>query len=278
MNFKFGVRGHDMVDKKTTIEALCSTIKSLDLHYIQLVMNKALENSEYSKENLLHIKKVIEDNNLHICMLGAYFNPVHPNHLVVEKGVDNFKALLDVQNMMNAPYVGSETGSYNGSPWIYVPKNQTEEGYQESKGVFASLVKEAERVNGSIAIEPAWGHVMFNVKTLKRLVDELNSKTVHVTIDLYNLLYEGNFENRDEIFHEALSTFKDEVKIIHLKDASIVDGKMIQLAPGEGDFHYDYMLKEISNYCPEAYLVFEGVKLDKIGKSYSYLRKIAELI
>lgn len=277
MKVNFGIRAHD-IRKNTTIEELCDAVDALGIRNLQLVINKALADKSYSEENTAHIKEVVDKHHMHIVMLGGYFNPVHPDHQIVEQGIKNFKALLDIEHEIGAEYVGSETGSYNGSPWIYVPKNQTEEGYQESKGVFNELTRYAEKKGADIALEGAWGHVMYKPSVMKRLYDDLNSPRVHITVDLYNFLYEGNFDKRDEIFHEALSAFKDQVRIIHLKDAKIIDGKLIQLAPGEGDFHYDFMFKEIREYCPNAYCIFEGVGPDKIGKAYDYLRKVSEKI
>lgn len=278
MDFKFGVRAHDMVSK-TDIDTLLDNVNSHGFEYIQLVFPKALSDASYSKENVLKIKESLKRHNIKISMLGAYFNPVHPDHTQVEKGIFNFEENLRIMNELAAPYVGSETGSYNGSPWTYNHKNQTEEGYQESKSVFASLLKKAEEYNGHILIEPAYGHVMYCVKQLKRLIDELNSPRVDVTIDLYNLLYEGNFEKREEIFKEALTTFKARIKVIHLKDAAIDEnGKMVQLAPGKGKFNYPEMFKEISAFCPNAILTFEGVRPDQIDDSYRYLTGIAKSI
>jgi len=278
MDFKFGVRAHDMVSK-TDIDTLLDNVVFHGFEYIQLVFPKALDNASYSEENVSRVKKSLEKHNVRISMLGAYFNPVDPDRCQVEKGIRNFEENLRIMNSLQAPYVGSETGSYNGSPWTYNPKNQTEEGYQESKSVFAGLLKKAEEYDGHILIEPAYGHVMYCVKRLKRLVDELDSSRVDVTVDLYNLLYEGNFEKREEIFTEALTTFRSRIKVIHLKDASIDEsGRMVQLAPGEGSFNYPRMLREIKCFCPEAVLTFEGVKSDKIDKSYKYLSRLAELI
>ena len=120
----------------------------------------------------------------------------------------------------------------------------------------------------------AYAKAMYAPKVLKRLVDELHSPRVHVTLDLYNYLYEGNFESRDAIFKEACDLFKDEIKILHLKDAKLVDGKLVQVAPGQGDFHYSTMLETIKNECPNAVLVFEGVKGDDIDTSYRYMKSL----
>ncbi len=276
MKFKFGVRGHDLVSKGS-VEELASKLSKYNLHYLQLVFPKAFKDYSYDSNYVNHVYDVLNKANIKIAMLGAYFNPVHSDINVVNQGISNFKSNLDIMKKVNADFVGSETGSFNDSPWIYVPKNRTEEGYQQSKGVFKNLLEYARKIDSNMIVEPAFGHVMYDVDTLKRMVDELaDIKHLFVTIDLYNLLDPSNFDSRDEIFEHAIKTFKSRIKVFHLKDAKIIDNKLVQLAPGEGDFHYDFMLKLIKEYSPEAYLIFEGVKEDKIENSYNYLLNIAE--
>ena len=49
-------------------------------------------------------------------------------------------------------YVATESGSYNDDKWTYNPKNQTEEGYQDTMKVFHELVKVAKEYNSVILI------------------------------------------------------------------------------------------------------------------------------
>lgn len=277
MEFKFGVRAHDLAEKKTP-EELASIVSSYGFHYLQLVFAKALDNPSYDSIYVSRVTKALKDKDIAVAMLGAYFNPVHSSSLKVAEGIKTFENNLMIASAFGNPPVGSETGSFNDSPWIYVPKNRTEEGFLQSEKVFKGLTKKAEEVGANISIEPAYGHVMYSVSCLKRLVSDLSSPNVFVTIDLYNLLDVSNFEKRDAIFHEALSSFGAKIKIIHLKDAKVLNEKLIQLAPGEGDFHYQFMLGEIKRYCPNATLVFEGVKSDKIKDAYSYLVSLANNI
>ena len=123
-----------------------------------------------------------------------------------------------------------------------------------------------------MAIESAWGHVIYSYQQQARLLQELNSENVFATVDLYNLLYEGNFHQRDEIFEGALKTLGNKVKIIHIKDADLIDGKLVQLAPGDGKFHYDFMVSCVKKYAPDATLVFEGVRAEKIEQALKILK------
>ena len=266
MEFKLGVRAHDLSEKKSP-EELTDLISKYGFSYIQLVFHKALKDYSYDEEYVKRVADLLKKKNITVAMLGAYFNPVHSDRSKVLAGIENFKSNLRIAKFFNNPYVGSETGSYNDSPWTYVPKNHTEEGYQETKKVFQELTAYAEEEGSDITIESAWGHVIYSYQEQARLLKELNSNRVHATVDLFNLLYEGNFDKRDEIFEGALKTLGSEVKIIHLKDAKIIDGKLVQLAPGEGDFHFKFMIDTIRKYSPDATLIFEGVKADKIDQS-----------
>jgi L-ribulose-5-phosphate 3-epimerase len=275
MELKIGIRAHDLVEKKTP-EELANALHEHGFSYAQLVMNKAFSPYSYEENFVKEVSTSLKEKGITVAMLGAYFNPVHSNPQVVQDDIANFKANLRIAHEFGHPFVGSETGSFNDSPWTYNPKNQTEEGYQASKAVFAELARYAEEVGEDITIEGAWGHVMYCPKVLKRLVDELHSPRVHVTVDLYNYLYEGNFAQRDQIFLEALQLFGSEVKIIHLKDAKLVEGKLVQVAPGQGDFHYSLMIEAIRKYCSNAVLVFEGVKARDIDASHRYLETLLD--
>lgn len=270
MKNQFAVRAHDLASK-TSIEKLLEAVGEYDFKKIQFVFPKALDPYSYDEEFVKHVSSSLKKAGVSVSMLGAYFNMVHSDPEVVRKGILNFYDNLRIAHHFGHAYVGSETGSFNDSPWIYHPKNRTEEGYQQSKAVWVELAKFAEEVDEHILIEPAFGHVMWDAKTLKRLIDEISSKHVHVTLDLYNLLDPSNFEKRDEIFEEAVKLFNEEIKVIHLKDATIKDGKLVQLDPGFGEFHYDSMLKLIKTYCPKAVLTFEGVKKPGIAQSIEIL-------
>lgn len=274
MYFKFGARAHDI--GKGEPEEIFSKAHAIGLEYLQLVFKKALVDSSYNSEYVLRVKKALDDSKLKIGMLGAYFNPVHSDKEVVRKGKEEFKNNLDIAKTLNIDIVGSETGSYNDSPWTYVPKNHTEVGFQETLSVFKELKDYALSKGDCLSIEPAYGHVIYDVKCLKRFVEELDSNNIFVTIDLYNLIYIGNHEKHKEIFKEALECFKDRIRVVHLKDYIIKDEKVVQVAPGQGNFDYPYMLKMIKENCPEAVLVFEGVVEPDLTKSYSYLKGLAE--
>ena len=271
MNFKIGVRGHDMLSKSEP-SSFFKAIKEEGFSRVQLVFPKAFATYSYDDVFVSEVKAELDKNEITVSMLGAYFNPVHSDKEVVRKGIENFKNNLRIAKLFGNAPVGSETGSYNDSPWTYVPKNHTEEGYQETLSVFKGLVEYAESLGSFITVEPAFNHVIYSSEVLKRFVSDLDSPNVFVTIDLYNLLSLENCMRHKELFHEALSTFGNKIKILHLKDFVKKNNEIIQVAPFRGEFDYPYMISEIKQYCPDATMIFEGVKKDEIAMSLSALQ------
>ena len=272
---KIGVRVHDF--GKSNAETLARQAKQIGFDGVQLVLNKAIDGETglagtLSKEKANYFYEAFKKEGLEIPMLGAYFNPVHSNKELVSKLVAKFKEHLLYMNDFNAGFVGSETGSFNDDKWTYHPQNRTEEAFQEVKRIFKDLANYAEKVNGKIALEGAFGHCMFEPKALKRLVDEINSDSVYYTVDIYNYLSIDNCMSHTNIFDECIELFKDRIVIFHIKDFVIEDGALKQCCIGKGLMDFDYMLPIIKEKCPNAFLVFEGSKPDDMQFSYDFIQ------
>lgn len=270
---RLGIRGHDL-GNKGSITDLIERCKENGFCYLQLVFKKSFDSIAFNEESASCVAKELKGNGINVAMLGAYFNPVHSNKELVRKNVEYFKEHLRLAHYFECPYVGTETGSYNDDKWTYNPKNQTEEGYKETMAVFHELKGVAERCGSIILMEPAWGHVIYSVEQLKRALDELNSNNVKVTIDIYNLLYLGNYKDYKNIFVKALSTFGHDIKVLHLKDFYPTEDKLVQCGLGKGVVDFEFLLGKAKEYCPEATLIFEGVTGDDIKPSKELIDKL----
>jgi sugar phosphate isomerase/epimerase len=274
---RIGIRAHDL--GKDTIDHLFSKAQQMNFHHLQLVFKKGLvdENNQplvFNQENALLVKEKLDQYPLDIAMLGAYFNPVHSNKALVQKNIAYFVEHLQYAHLLSCQYVGTETGSYNDDKWTYNPKNQTTEGYLETMQVFHYLVNQAQKYHTTLLMEPAYGHVIYSVDVLKKAILELNSPYVAVTIDLFNLLYIGNYLYYKEMFIHALNTFKDLIKIIHLKDFYVEGDHLVQCGLGKGIIDFQFICEQVKNYCPNATLIFEGVVGEDIVPSYALINKI----
>ncbi len=266
---EIGIRAHDL--GKTDADSLAKLVVSMGFNGIQLVFRKALtSNVDFS--NLDDLKKSF--SNLKIMMLGAYFNPVHPNQEKVSDGVSYFKEHLKIANKLNADFVGSETGSLMGDPWGYVPENHNESTLESVIDIFRDLTACAEKYDSFVAIEGAYQHVAFAPEVIKTILDRIASPNLKVTIDLYNFLHIGNYEQRMDIFDRCFKYLKDDIVIYHLKDFIVDTGALRQVGLGKGLMDYPVIIRRIKRETPNAYLVFEGVTGEDIKTSLEYISRL----
>ena len=258
------IRPHDV--GKDTPEALAEKIHALGFQGVQLAIAKAIKDQNGNPDTLTEdickeIKAGFNKHNVEIPLLGAYFNPVHSNKEKVKAGAEKFADHLRKAHLFGAKYVASETGSYNDEPWIYHPKNQTEEAFEEVYSVFKPLADVAKEAGSFLTLEGAWGHCMYCPAQMERLVKALDNGNIRVTVDIYNYLYEKNYEQRFDILDECLDRFGDKIAVFHIKDFNVnPDGTLREVGIKDGIMGWDKMLPKIKKAVPNALLVFEGMK------------------
>ncbi len=273
---KLCIRPHD-IGTDTTADFLGREIGKLGFDGVQLAVAKAIHGNDGSpamltEQAVKEIRAGFNANGVEIPILGAYFNPVHSDKSKVKAGAEKFADHLKKAHGFGALYVASETGSYNDDKWTYNPKNQTNEAFDEVLSVFAPLAEVAKEAKSYMSLEGAWGHCMYSPEQMARLIKEIDTGYVRTTVDIYNYLYIGNYEERYNIFHKCLDVFGDKIVIFHIKDF-IPDGDHLTEVPlGKGIMGWDKIIPEIKSKLPNSCLVFEGVK--DLSNSLEYFKTL----
>jgi sugar phosphate isomerase/epimerase len=273
---KIGIRGHDVL--VSTPNKVAYVIKQAGFDYVQLVVNKALLDNDnrplkLNDDNVIMISDAFKNNEVKIAMLGCYFNPVHSNKEKVNDSIKYFIKHLELACHFNCKYVGTETGSFNDDKWTYNPLNHTKEAFNQVVDVFKVLVDNARKYNSIVLVEPAYNHVIYNARVLNNLLNIINDEEhLQVTIDIYNLLNIDNYFQYKEIFLECLKMFNSKIRIIHLKDFAVEEGKLKQTDLGSGYIDFAFIFKAINDFKIDACLIFEGITGEGIKKSLDYIR------
>lgn len=271
---RIGIRGHDL--GKNTPELFAQSVADAKLESLQLVLAKAIENESdvppiLNVDLTEEVKTALEKYGIKVAMMGAYFNPIHSNKTLVETTVENFKHHLKMAKFFGTDLVGTETGSYNDDQWTWHENNDSDEAFFEVLRVFKDILPVAEESGVYLTIEPAYHHVISTPARLKRLVDALDSKNVRVIFDLFNLLHRGNTHEQHKLVDEMVTYFKDLIMIVHAKDFRLVDGELIQVAPGRGEMDYDYLIKQLQTLNTVPDIVLEGVVGEDIAFSRAFI-------
>lgn len=278
---KLCIRAHDLGVKG--MEPILNRLKELGLDGVQMVCYKAFDDVPYApggitEEKAAQIGAAFDQQGAVIPLVGAYFNPVHSNREKAERCEAIFAEYLKVCRSMGCVYVGSETGSFNDEPWIYHPKNRTEEGLQMVVETFSRLCDVAAEHGSMVAMEGAAGHVCYDVDTLAR-ARKLIGKETKVIFDLYNYLDESNQMDYLEILDKGLQVFKGEILLFHMKDCLLTPGSAPKQVPlGTGDLDMEAILRRIKNYDENAVLTLEGTTGVDIPHAVKTIKEIWERV
>ena len=273
---KLMVRAHDLGVKGET--EIAKRLTELGLDGVQLVSYKSLDDIKYEAGSITEARAGEIASTIsrvgEIALLGAYFNPVHPDKTKIERGMAVFTDYLRLARTFGAPAVGSESGSYMGDPWGYHPDNLTDEALNRVVAVFGELTKRAESFGTNIAIEGAYNHVLSTPERLKTCLDRINSKSVKVIIDLYNYLDISNVDTAYDILDRAITLFGDITLLYHIKDFVIEDGRLRQVGVGKGTLDLGRVLARIYKSNPNAHLVLEGTTGDDLPYAIAHIKNI----
>ncbi|MDO4197596.1 MAG: sugar phosphate isomerase/epimerase [Erysipelotrichaceae bacterium] len=274
MSLKIGIRGHDLPGAPfEKPEDMVEALKLVGIDTLQLVYKKGFKGFKQEAQFIVELADVLKKNDIKVAMIGAYFNMIHPDLEKRDAGKLYFKWCMETAFLFETKLVGSETGSANGDKWTFNEYNHTEEAFKIVTDTVKELNRYGREFKSKPIIEAAYAHTVYQPSGLKLLIDE--TEINDVTVDVYNYLNIDNYKDADKIFDECLELFKDKIRVFHLKDYNVIDGKLVQCAIGDGIMNWEYYIPKIKENCPEAYLILEGITgEDNIRKSVETVRRI----
>lgn len=278
---KLCIRAHDL--GVTGTENILQSIDSYGIDGVQMVCYKAYEDvpqlpGAITAEKAAAIGKSFRDAGKSIPLVGAYFNCVHSNREKAAMGEQLFGEYLTHCRAMGCKYVGSETGSYSDDPWVYHPRNRTEEAHQAVAATFSRLCDVAADHGSMVAMEGAAGHVCHDVATLQK-VRKMMGRPTKVIFDLFNYLDAENQGDYLKILDQGLDTFAGDILLFHMKDCILQNGQgPKQVSFGTGDLDLEAVLKKIKAYDQNAVLTLEGTTGDGIAHAVHTINTIWERV
>lgn len=278
---KLCIRAHDLGVKGT--ENILGRITGLGIDGVQMVCYKACPDIPYvpggiTKQQAAEIGRAFRAQGKEICMVGAYFNPVHSDRAKAARCESIFADYLACCREMGCNFVGSETGSYSDEPWVYHPKNRTPEALRASAESFARLCAVAEANGSTVAVEGAAGHVCWEPRALQTMREMLGRPT-KVIFDLYNYMDAENQERYLSILEEGLALFSGDILLFHMKDCRLVPGDKPKQVPfGTGDLNLPEILARIKAADKNAILTLEGTTGDDIPFAVETIKTIWERV
>lgn len=273
---RLGVRGHDM--PKAPFDELVKSIADAGFCCTQLALAKAIRDFSVSNEAMTsgmadYMKKVFEQNNVSVSVLGCYKNLANPDEQQLQKIKESYMHHIRFAKFLECGMVGTETGAVNPE-YKYTPENHSDAALQLFIENLKPMVEYAEKMGVCIGIEPVYKHIMCDVERTRKVLDAVNSPNLRVILDPINLLNVENKDRQEKIVEEAFDVLGNEIDAIHIKDFIVKDGSIVyeKVTVGEGEFNIPHLLGILKARKPLIHVLLEASTPENVKASCEYIR------
>ena len=275
---QLGIRLHDV--KKAPIEERVAIAKEQGFACAHVALSKLI--SEYPTDDgaltpgfACYLKRVFQKNDMDMAVLGCYLNLANPNPESLRKIQNRYLTHLRFASLCGVGVVGTETGAVNEA-YKFEEANHSEEALQVFIRKLRPVVEYAEKMGVILAIEPVYKHIVCNPRRARRVLDSIASPNLQIIFDPVNLLDLSNYQQREEIFEEAIELLGQDIAMIHIKDFVIREGKMDSVAAGTGEMNYDRIMKFIKERKPYVHVTLENTVPENAVQSRKFIQDIWE--
>lgn len=260
---------------RSTPEMLFDRIAEDGFEGVMLAFQKAIEGvSSYydvTPAHIARVKSALWDNGLALETLGVYMELGLAIEDARQKAVDQFLVGLRVAHDMGLSQVASETTALHKQPSGTTP----DEAYRCLVRSMEEILPAAEAYGISVCLEPVYYHTLSSARLAKRLMDDLKSPSLQITLDPANLLDDARFEAQYAVWDEAFDLLGDAVRVMHIKGIRVVNGKR-EKSPRLSDsiLDYPYLFKKIKQLGRPLHIIREETDPATAGEDVAYLKSL----
>ena len=273
---QLGIRLHDI--KKAPLEERLAIAHEQGFACGHLALAKVI--SEYPVDDgaltpgfALYLKKLFAKNELDVAVLGCYLNLANPNEESFAKIKRRYLTNIRFASLLGAGVVGTETGAVN-EEYKFEERNHSDEALDIFIRNVRPVVEYAEKMGVILAIEPVAKHIVCNPKRARRVLDEIASPNLQIIFDPVNLLDHSNYQNREEIFAEAIDLLGEDIAMVHIKDFVVKDNELVSVAAGTGEMDYRQIIRFMKEKKPYIHATLENTVPENAVAAREYIQNL----
>ena len=185
------------------------------------------------------IRREAAARGIQVAAVQGTFNMSHPDPEHRQTGLRRLRVLAAACPLMGTSHIHLCTGTRDrNNMWGRHPDNDTPAAWQDMAACVREAADIARQAGVVLAFEPEVNNVVDSAKKARRLLDEIGSPHLKVTMDPANLFHKGELPRMKEILEEAFALIGKDVVLAHAKDLDH-DGDAGHKAAGEGRLDYD---------------------------------------
>lgn len=266
---------------RPTLEARLDAVRAGGLDCVQLSMSCAglpAMPEDIPAELAPRIRRATDAREITIASLDGTFNMSHPDPEHRRAGLRRLRVLAETCPPLGTSKIHLCTGTRDTrSMWRRHPDNNSPEAWRDMVSCVREATDIARQADVILAFEPEVNNVVDSAKKARRLMDEIGSRHLKVTIDGANIFHAGDLARMSEVLDEAFALIGKDIVLAHAKDLSH-DGDAGHEPAGHGKLDYDRYLSLLHAYGFRGPLLLHGLSEAQVPGCVAFLRdKLAQV-
>jgi sugar phosphate isomerase/epimerase len=207
-----------------------------------------------------------------IASVTGTFNMTHPDAEHRRRGLSRLRVLAEACPGMGTASIHVCTGTRDpNSMWRRHPDNDSPQSWRDMVACMREAADIARQAKLVLAFEPEVNNVVDSARKARRLLDEIGSPHLKVTLDPANLFHAGELPRMKEILDEAFALVGKDIVLAHAKDLDH-DGDAGHKPAGHGVLDYGRYVSLLRAYHFKGPLLLHGLTAAQVPGYMAFLR------
>jgi sugar phosphate isomerase/epimerase len=261
---------------RPTLEAVFDAVAAAGLECVQFNPESAGLSpmpDEIPADLAERIHRAATARHVAIASVQGTFNMSHPDAAFRREGLRRLEAIAAVCGVLGTSIIAICIGTRDReNMWRHHPDNESPEAWRDMIACVGEAVEIARQAGVVLAFEPEVTNVVDSAQRARRLLDEIRSPHLRVTMDAANLFHTGELSQMAEVLDHAFALVGHDLVIAHAKDIS-QDGEAGHEAAGQGRLDYDRYLSLLHAYGFDGPLLLHGLAESQVPGCIAFLRQ-----
>ena len=257
------------------VEASFDAVRAAGLDCVQLNLESAgLAGmpDEIPLDTLRRIRRAAEDRRITIASVQGTFNMSHPDAEHRRTGLRRLRVLATACGELGTSIIGVCIGTRDRqNMWRRHADNDTPEAWRDMTACVREAVEIAKQAGVVLAVEPEVNNVVDSAQKARRLLDEVRSPHLKITMDAANIFHAGELARMREVLDQAFALLGKDIVLAHAKDL-LHDGDAGHEAAGHGKLDYDRYLSLLHGCGFKGPLLLHGLTEAQVPGCVAFLR------
>jgi len=261
---------------RPTVEAVFDAVADAGLECVQFNPESAglaPMPDEIPADLAERIRRAAAARGIAIASVQGTFNMSHPDAEFRREGLRRLRAIASVCGRLDTSVIAICIGTRDREDmWRYHEDNDSPQAWRDMTACVREAVDIARQAGVTLAFEPEVSNVVDSAETARRLLDEVRSPRLKVTLDAANLFHAGELSRMADVLDNAFALIGNDIILAHAKDLSR-DGEAGHEAAGHGRLDYDRYLSLLHAHGFDGPLLLHGLAESQAPGCVAFLRE-----